>query len=80
MKCYNRWAEGGVRVRIYEVDIRQLRRMEDKTQQWVGDRIGVPSTTIWSQEKDVNLVSFGRVKEILDLLGYDVVAIKREEE
>lgn len=63
-----------------EADLKTVRRFENKTQEWVAEQIGVSATTVYSQETNLDKTNFGRVKEIFDLLGYDVFVEKRKEE
>lgn len=56
-----------------------IRRLENKTQAWVAEQIGVPSSTIFKQESNMDTTNFARVEEIFDLLGYDIFVEKRDE-
>ena len=63
----------------FKPDLRMIRRLENKTQAWVAEQVGVPASTIFKQENNMGVTNYARVEEIFDLLGYDIFVEKREE-
>lgn len=56
----------------FERDIKKIRMYEGRTQEWVGDRLGVSKASISANENNQDGTSFKRVADILETLGYEI--------
>lgn len=62
----------------FEVNLRKIRRYEDVTQKTIAEQLGVVPTTYTRYELMGDNVRLIHVKNTLDILGYDLVAVKRD--